>query len=179
MAGNQRFVATGLATSHADILAYQKKETPADGTSWQVLNFKRWSPLSRYTILIMDVTLWPQRSLSAFILSRWLLFYAVPGVLSLDEAVEVTKSICNSDARAGLFALMPQLHPSIAQTTVIEKKRSLEDKLLGSLGRIDDCVMWFLEDAQSERRQRPLHGHRARRRQKEEESEWPPVSDPV
>ena len=65
MAGNQKFAATGLATSHADILAYQKKETPADGTSWQVLNCKRWNPLSRYTILIMDVTLWPQRSLSA------------------------------------------------------------------------------------------------------------------
>ena len=67
-------------------------------------------------------------------------------MLSLDEAVEVSKSICNSDPRAALLTLMPQLHPSIAQTTVIEKKRSLEDKLLGRLGRIEmmisSCGFW-------------------------------------
>ena len=54
----------------------------------------------------------------------------------MDEAVEVAKSVCNGDMNACLLALMPVQHSSVSQSTVVEKKRSLEDKLMSPLGTV-------------------------------------------
>lgn len=56
-------------------------------------------------------------------------------LLEMEDAIETAKSICNSDAQACLFVLLPLEHASTDKINVTKHKRVLEDTLMGSLVR--------------------------------------------
>lgn len=51
----------------------------------------------------------------------------------VDEAVDVARSVCNSNAMAALLVLEPVVHSSVSQIAIAKKRHHLADKILGSL----------------------------------------------
>lgn len=55
------------------------------------------------------------------------------GSLLIDEVCDAAKAVSNSNLNAALFCLQPQPHSAIEKTSILAKRRSLEDKLMGFL----------------------------------------------
>ena len=53
----------------------------------------------------------------------------------MDEAVEVAKTVCNGDASAAVFALLPAMHGSTDKFTVKNNRRILDEKIYQYLFR--------------------------------------------
>ena len=59
----------------------------------------------------------------------------------LDEAVELARVISSGNKNAFVFTLLPQHHGSIENTTVVSRRRSMEDRLMAFLAStIFDCA---------------------------------------
>ena len=52
----------------------------------------------------------------------------------MDEASDVSKSVANANPNAAVFTLLPQYHTSTDLASVVAHRRTIEDKLMGTLG---------------------------------------------
>lgn len=73
----------------------------------------------------------PLKALSSgFLLSN---LQAMSGGGIIDDSLEVSDAIMNGNPNAVLLCLAPASHSNVRQEAVVQKRRQLEDRLLGSL----------------------------------------------
>lgn len=58
-------------------------------------------------------------------------FHILQGAVAVDEASEVAKSVSAGSDKAILFVLTPMTHSNTDQPNVMQKRRTLEDTLMG------------------------------------------------
>ena len=61
------------------------------------------------------------------------LIQSMSGGAIIDDNLEVSDSIMNGNPNAALLCLAPASHSNVRQEALVQKRRHLEDKLLGSL----------------------------------------------